>query len=253
VKKNRYRSLLFTSIIFASGAAQAALDTNFLVGGSLGYGVRNGDVTTELDYRNAALVPGFFHTYTENLLKDYGTLWGLFVGGQMRCSDWLLGLELGYDRHNLDTAHQQPFSDRPGFTAISQGWLASSRYEVGDMFSLSLRWGYMMTEYLLPYLRVGVETSKDKLSVNYLGVNNYAFSLTNMQEKRVYRFLAGIGFEVPIMAEQLKFRGEYNFHVEGNNLHAEGAIIDGVRDPYFINEAKTRAHVMKASIVWNIS
>jgi len=228
---------------------QAALDTNFLVGGSLGYGVRSGDVTTELEYR---LVPDIFHTHTENLLKDYGVVWGLFVGAQMQCSDWLLGLELGYDRHNLDDTHQQPFSDRPGFTAISQGWLANSRYEVGDIISLSLRWGYMVTDYLLPYVRIGGETSKDKLSVQYHGVNNYAFSLTNIQKKRVYRILAGIGFEVPIVAKQLKFRGEYNFHVEGNNLHAQGAIIDGVRNPYFINEAKTRAHTIKASIAWNI-
>tara|TARA_R110002110_G_scaffold121431_2_gene297257 strand:+ start:94971 stop:95687 length:717 start_codon:yes stop_codon:yes gene_type:complete len=236
-----------------SGAAQAQPDFNFLVGGSFGYAVRTGDVTTEMDYRNPAREPGAFLTHTKNLFKDNGTIWGVLAGGQLRCSDWLLGLELGYDRHNLDEAHQQPFADRIGFVpVISQGWLASSRYEVGDVLSLSLRWGYVITKYLLPYIRIGAETSKDKLTVNYIGVNNYPYTLTNLHEKRTYRFLGGLGFEVPLISEKLKFRGEYSFHVEGKPLHAEGFIIDGVRDPNFINEARPRTHAIKAAIVWNV-
>lgn len=241
-----------TSTLWMMPSAEAKLDTRFLLGATVGYGLHHGNFTTEMDYINPAVGAGGFYTHIKSLIHDYGFIWGALLGGEMRCDDWLLGLELAYEKKDFVSDINQTFSDSLGFTPVSQGWIGQARYESGDTISLSLRWGYRMTRYLLPYIRVGIETSEDKFSEYYSGVNGYPFTLSNIAEKRLYRAIGGIGVEAPLHKDKFTLRAEYNFHAEGKKLRSKGLIVDNVRDPFFTNVAGADMHTFKASLVWHI-
>ncbi|MGE4349759.1 MAG: outer membrane protein [Candidatus Berkiella sp.] len=228
-------------------AAHADLKSNWLLGLSGGYVYQDGELHSNLDYTNI-LPPGIFKTYFDNNLNSNSAIGGIFGGYQMNCQDWIFGLELSVDAHDLDFVQSFAIADRFGV----RGWAGVTEYEKGTSVALSTRLAYHVTPYVIPFIRLGVDTSKDELRVSYRGAPEYPGQYTTTDGKRVYRLLAGFGLEsvVPYLCF-LTARLEYNFLSSGKNLHSQGLIIDNLTNPFFINDAAPKFHTWKFSAVWN--
>ena len=144
---------------------------------------------------------------------------GVFAGYQIQCNQYLLGLEAGFN--------WQDFDERRDFHLLANNSpnttqnLASYEYEKGTAFSLSLRAGYEVLDWLMPYVRLGAQTSRDTLTMSVIfdPTNQLAgFSTTNAEErKRIYRFLGGVGLEF-IVIPQVSLRTEYNYTSKGDQI-----------------------------------
>lgn len=228
--------------------AHADFDSNWLLGISGGYIYQDGQLTSSLNYTQNALPPGLFRTHFENNLNSNSWLGGVLGGYQINYNAWIFGLELSADANHLDFVQSFAIADRFG----ARAWAGETEYDKGTSVALSARFAYQVTPYVMPYIRLGVDTSNDELRVSYRGAPEYPGQYTTTEDKRVYRLLAGFGLEsvVPYLCF-LTARLEYNFLSSGNELHSQGLITDGVTDPFFINEAAPKFHAWKFSLVWN--
>lgn len=228
-------------------------DWNFLVGASAGAAYRTGQVRTNMDYRGtAAVIPAdnaFIHLSQK--LSDDGFIWGLLGGVQATCGPYAFGIEANYQKHDFDENMSFAFSD----SANIQSWNGQARYEQGDLFTLSLRAGYKVLDWLMVYARLGVANSKDKLTMTYNGSDGYPFSFSSQDTRRNIRPFGGIGLEVPFpFLSSIVARLEYNYYRKGKFLGKGELFTDSAAfalNPYFLSETKQKSHVALASIVWN--
>ena len=108
----------------------------------------------------------------------------------------------------------------------------------------------------MPYGRIGAELGSDRLSVTF-GFNNPLEAdnnplATNEERQWVYRFLFGVGVELPLVpACGTTFRVEYDFHSKGRTLIATTAINDGIFNPSFQAESQPFTQSGTISVVWN--
>lgn len=233
-----------------SQAAQASPKMQWMLGVSGGYIIQSAKLTGSMNYTHNALPPGFFTTYYKHELFDNSYLGGILGGLQFSCNDWLLGLELSGDWQSLN--QKREFSQTDLFNV--RGWGATSQYDKGASVSLSVRWGYQVTPYLMPYMRLGLETSRDKLNVSFHGTPDYPGSYETTDKKQMYRFLAGFGAESMLPCFPcLKLRLEYNYLSRGQRLESQGLIIDGLTNPFFDNESLPKYHLWKLALVWYFS
>lgn len=230
--KNISKGLLISGLLALSASAQAQWQWNTLLGVSAGYADRSGDLQLYVfdgtDIDEATLK-----------LSDSGFIWGVLGGLQAHCNNWLFGGELHVDWHNFDNTKSYGFD----------GDIASARFERGTMLALSARAGYQMAPYFMPYIRLGIETSKDELTVNVVEPNGTSI-FGAAEDKRTYRFLGGLGVEVPVSYFQgLSLRAEYNYHGKGKAVNVSGYNSAGTD---IINiEYKPKTHSGKISVVYN--
>lgn len=239
MKKLSTALLMSSAFLLVSANANANWQWNVLLGASAGYADRSGDFDFQSSRGgNATTVNAVAQDHSDN-----GFIWGFLGGIQARCTPWLFGAELNVDLHDFDDTQGHAYS------TVSGGSLASNaRFERGTVVGLSARAGYEMAPYLLPYIRLGVETSKDDLTVNGLYSNGTTFGLAD--SNRSYRFLGGVGFEVPVPTmENLVFRLEYNYHSKGSSVDVSGLANDTATA--VLASMKPKTHSGKASIVWN--
>lgn len=241
---------LIISTLCSTTQVSAEWDWNLLLGASAGSASRDGKLSTEMDYKNNAIVPpGFFLTNVKHDLKDSGFIWGIIGGAQATCGPYMFGLEANVDWPDYDSTHAFAFSDSRG----AQGWNGLAHYDQGHTIGLSVRAGYRVFDWLMPYIRIGAETSKDKLQVNFSGNQFYPFAINLNTSRRSLRFLGGAGLEIPLpLISGLVARAEYNYHSKGKNLRTQGLLVDNFNiDPFFITETKQRTHSGIGAIVWN--
>lgn len=237
--------VIMSSILLASAStAHAQWQYNFLVGASAGYADRSGD----FHFTTVTPAPALERTAIVQDHSDSGFIWGLLGGFQAHCNGWLFGAEANVDFHDFDDTRQHQFSRVVGGVPGAVSTVA--RYDRGTVVGLTGRAGYQMAPYLMPYIRLGMETSNDEYSVNgaFGPANTPVFTLAS--DRRTYRFLGGVGLEVPIPSLQgLSVRAEYNYHGKGKVIDAGGAASDGLT--FVASDMKPRTHSGKASLVWN--
>lgn len=244
--KHLTKAVLMSSMLLtASYSAQAQWQWNALAGVSAGYGDRSGN----FNFSTTTPPPGLFQTHIVQNHSDSGFIWGLLGGVQAHCNNWLFGAELNVDWHDFDEHTNHSFNRVVGAAAVLPA-SASATYDRGTVVGLTARAGYQMAPYIMPYIRLGAETSNDEYSVTgaFAPNNNPAFTL--LGDRRTYRFLGGIGVEVPIPSLLgLSIRAEYNYHGRGKVINIGGAASDGVT--YVQSSMKPRTHSGKASVVYN--
>jgi opacity protein-like surface antigen len=243
---NLKSALGLSAILLVSTAAQAQWEGNWLVGISGGY---NWSSSSDFDLTLFHPAPGFQVTTVSEHIKDNGFIGGLLGGYQARCNDWLMGLELNVDwldNHN----------DNDGFAFIDavgagRGWSATASVSQETIVGLTARLGYEVTCYFMPYLRAGVETSRQHLDFSATTVGLAAnIAALGEGERRVTRFVGGIGAEFPIpVCKGLSLRAEYNYHSKGSALEVASLASD--LGTLAVADIKPQMNTAKASIVWN--
>lgn len=246
-------TLVSTCTVLAIPLAQAYTESNWLVGASMGYAERKGTLETTLDFTgtNPDITPAIAHFAFNPKHEDTGFIWGGLIGYQMKSDRWIGGLELNVDSHDIDKLHDYSFTD------VAE-WTTDVRYDRGTVVGLTARFGYETRSFLTPYIRLGAETSRDRLLVNLsaLTTPELANRSIYMEDKhRNYRFVGGVGLEMPLpWATCCTARVEYNYHGKGNALRAIGMMVD--EDdvlPVFAVNAKPETHSGKFSLTWNFA
>jgi len=257
VNKFSLTAFFFLCLLVFSRQVHAQWETNFLLGvsGSLNERLGNEDIT--LLYTNpVAIHAGFPSSFIIEGYTDRGWMLGAFGGFQARCWQWLFGGEVNVDWDDIDSAHPFAFDDAFGQAGVARGlgWNATTRYKRKVTIGLTGRIGYAVTRCFMPYLRLGAETSIDQLITTYSGNSNvYPLSLRTFGSVRQYRFLGGVGVEIPVpKISPLSFRIEYDFHSKGKAVQSIGLIEDTLGySPEFFTTMKPRMHSGKVSLVWN--
>lgn len=245
---NLTKTVLMSSILFASATAvHAQWEWNFLVGASAGYADRDGD----FNFSTTAPAPGLQVSDVALDHSDNGFIWGVLGGLQAHCNNWLFGAELNVDWHDFDDARHHTFNRVSGAApGVVTPVNATARFDRGTVVGLSARAGYQMAPYLMPYIRLGAETSNDEYTVTgaFAPANVPLFTLHG--DRRTYRFLGGVGVEIPIPSLYgLSVRAEYNYHSKGKVVDLRGTASDGLT--YVQSGMKPRTHSGKASLVYN--
>lgn len=147
------------------------------------------------------------------------------------------------DWHDHDSAHGFAFTDSVG-TAFS----GSARYHRETNVGLTGRFGHIIAQNILAYIRLGAETSRDEIHISMLDpiVPN---NVVGHDDRRQFRFVGGFGLEMPIILENLTVRAEYNYHSRGKNVEVVAVGTDTTT--LLIADAHPHTHSVRASLVWN--
>lgn len=207
---------LVCGLFSAPICAQADWNGNWLLGVSGGYNWYDNDFDVTLS------VPAgnFQFNSARRDFDSRGSVWGILGGYQAFCNEWLLGAELNVDWEGHTHTHSHLFATQN--TALSLN--ASTSYKRDATVGLTGRLGYQLACWLLPYLRAGIETSKDHYSVTLAEAGDPTIGFNGNTTERSYRFVGGAGLEVPVPAcDGLSFRAEYNYHSSNKSLDLSGS------------------------------
>lgn len=185
-----------------------------------------------------------------NELSDNGLEWGLLIGYQEVYHHRLItGIEFNVGQLDLDHTHQVAFSD----PAATYGTNAEINYVQDWVVNLTGRLGYALTPVFIPFLRGGVEVSRDDSKILFTA-NSWNFPQVVLDDERwVYRFLIGIGLEVPVPCRNISIRAEYLFHSKGKTIETDGRLSDGVVNPLFYAEQQPYTKSGRLSLIWNFT
>jgi hypothetical protein len=236
---------------------------NFLIGASGGYAGRSSNMAATVLYNNPNLL--FSGIPPSTVIEDYddsGFTWGLLVGYQAQCESFILGAELSVDWEDYAEDHPFAFSDvRAAQGGIGLGWNGNFRYERDVAIALTARFGYELESLIyffppvfIPYIRFGVETSRDTVVASYSGDPAvYPFSTSSSKQRWPYRFITGVGTEFPILLiPGLSIRLEYNYHSSGQTIETTSSINDGqIVNPTFVSAMDPIIQSGKVSFIWN--
>lgn len=234
---------LLSSLMAAPLVAQAGCwEGNWLLGVSGAYN------WFENDFDVSVNIPGVPLAFSAN--DDFSTqswMWGLLGGYQVRNDEWLIGAEL-----NVDWDGESHHSRNNAFatTVAGRSINANVGYKRETTIGLTARLGYQVSCWFLPYLRAGVETSRDKYDVSITDSGVAAAAFNGETSERSYRFVGGVGFELPVpVCAGLSFRGEYNYHSRNKALDLTGPWSGQVATSS--SNAHNHTNTAKVSIVYN--
>lgn len=259
-------AICLSSALLLSTAVQADWQGNWLVGLSGGYAEREGkDYITII----GGPVPfGGAQTVYNQRLEDTGWIGSIFGGYQFRCNRWLLGAELNVDWRGYEEGNDFVFEDASGIAGLGalideaipdpRPWAAGVKLERDWVVGLTGRMGYELAPYLLPYIRLGAEWSRDELQ--FVGARQSgaiplsAVTVAGSEHKNSYRLVAGIGLEVPVPTiagiNGITVRAEYDYHSRGQTVGVTTAASDNVT---LVNSSMNPTEQSAiVSLVWNI-
>ncbi len=232
----------------------------FYVGATGGYTSAHSRFDSTVRYINPSAP--FLGIPPSSIIPNYldgGFVGGLIAGYQAQCDSWILAGELTASWENYNDDYTFAFTD----VSASQGlpgfaWYGNLRYQRDAAFEFALRFGYELESLMLffppvfiPYVRFGVQTSKDTIEATYSGDPlTYRFSTSSSYKRWPYRFVAGAGTEFPILPE-LSIRFEYNYRSTGQNLETVSTIIDnGVINPSFSTNMNPTLQSGTIALIW---
>ena len=161
-----------------------------------------------------------------------------------------MGGELNFDLQSIDKNHAFAFSDPDNLI----GWAGNARYQRKNMIGISGRMGYAISQYFMPYARLGVGFSDDKLTTSFSGnpsvyPNEIVMTATDIGYIASYLALAE---KVPIPYTcGATARLEYNFYSRGRTMKGYGELIDGIISPTFESGLQPEMRMARLSLVWN--
>jgi hypothetical protein len=233
---------LLVAVILSCGAFQAnAMDVNnptWNLGVSIGHVSRSGDTTFAFSQGTAATTGA-----NVRRLSDAGSLYGLLFGADWMHNRALFGLGLTLDWQNT--------SDLEGFHMVVPNTNHGTEfsYERGLTLGFFGRVGYQVADYAIPYLKVGGQTSRDKMKFRdtvFAGGVLPAGTIDTTINDRVTALVLGAGLEIPTFVYNTSLRFEYNYvNPETVMMHTGYA---NVRSDVTY---KPDEHVAKLSWVWN--
>lgn len=210
---------------------------HFLLGVDGGYAWRDGHLTVNITEPMPA--PAVSAIAKDNF--DNGFVWGIFAGYQVSCRKLLFGGEIFSSYEDIAKAKDYHAVDTNG-----DHYNLRIDHERGTVYGFTLRGGYKVLEWLMPYIKAGFETSYEKLYLGALHVTgNNHFALSH--ERRVHRFIGGAGLEFPLFWN-FKFRTEYNWTSRGRGAQARG--VEPITLETVNAELKHTQHTAKGSILW---
>lgn len=200
----------------------------------------------------------------EETITDNGMQFGGLLGWQFRWCRALFGLEGDLDFISYEQNRQFAFT-----AAVSPirpdglSYLYTSLYDRGPTYTLSFRTGYFVTPFFMPYVRLGVTSSRDEVSMqSYIlrdrnslppVVPPFATALRlipdqiSSNKKTVTGWVAGIGAEIPTYIGASSLRIEYNYgRSDSIEIQDNGYPVYGT---YTFRRPNTSA--IKFSWVWN--
>ncbi len=235
---NLSKIITILSLGLATSTVQAQWEGNWLAGLSVGLSEREGNIDLTINH-----LQGVNSELIHNQ-EDVGVVGGLLGGYQVRCNDWLFGAELNIEWQELDREQNGAFTNQ-----LREGVNTMARYHQGNILALTGRFGYEMFPNFLPYVRLGVQSSRDKLTYSISSpVDIAAVDMEGI--RRVYRLTAGIGAETPIpMLMGLSLRGEYNYAAKAGAIEAQSLAIDNAT---LVNASmRPRTNTLLVSFVLN--
>jgi opacity protein-like surface antigen len=246
MKKLALIACLSTSM-FISMSAQARWETNWLIGLSGGYASHGPD----LEHTFIQLVPGNAPQYAayHNDFDANDWIWGALGGYQAKCNKLLLGVELNVDWEKRSTQNfgYGDISFIPDYAVNG-----AVRYKRRSTIGLTGRLGYQALCWLMPYVRLGVETGRDRLEVFMRAYQIGDFYKYDTSE-RSYRFVSGLGLEMPIaQCTGLTVRAEYNYITKNEALYLDRSWSNPQLDSIFKLSNNHTNRVM-ASFVYNFN
>lgn len=248
----RIKSFLAVSVLsastFLSAAAQADYDSNFLLGLEFGYARQHENFTT--GFVAPTLAPLAITSYNNQTynISDEILMYGLVGGWQWRCCRFMAGLEANVDFHTMTEAKPFVFSVFSG--GVTDIFSATALYDRGPIFGLTTRAGYFVAPQFFPYLRAGVQVSRDEGSyqvfANPQGVNQQSDFISSGKED-VWGIVLGIGAEFPALIGPSTIRVEYNF------TKTESIVIEDGTAPIFGTHKfrYPQTNVIKVGWIWN--
>lgn len=201
--------LPFCGALLLSGNANALWEENWLAGVYGGLAEREGNLEAITSHPR-----GLITSYIQEI-EDVGVIGGLLGGYQVRCHEWLFGAELNIEWQEVNHDRSSAFTN-----ALNEGVSVTTSYAQRNIVGVSGRFGYEMFPNFLPYVRLGVQSSKDKLIVRAI-TNDFEDSVDMEGIRRVYRLMAGVGAEFPVCyLAGLSVRAEYNFRAKAGSIEA---------------------------------
>lgn len=238
------RKLGCSALLLLTTSAQAGWQGNALVGISGAYARYDGHYDIGLLYTGFPVLP---KTDFQDRQRNSGFGGGALAGYQMRCNDWLLGLELSADWY--DTNKERIFTFNDDFSVLAWNTRLLSRNK--GFYAASARAGYFMAPFFMSYVRFGIETAHEELLAQFQGAPTlYPFGLTLKDHVWQNHLYVGVGAEFPVFCH-LSIRMEYNYHFPSHSTRGRGMIVDGVVNPAFSIEARPSIDTGKLSLVWN--
>lgn len=213
--KNILLIISFSWASLLSNVTYAMWENNWLLGLSGGYLERKVPIDIDTSF------PDFVLASVSHQQVDNGYIGGLLGGYQARCRDWLLGVEANIEFQEVNRDQNFAFTDR-----LNTGFNGHASYSQRNIVALTGRFGYEIIPNLLPYVRLGIQSSRDKLIVAAVSSD-----LTDNADleiiRRVYRLTGGFGVEMPICyLFGLSARAEYNFRSKGSAITADALASD---------------------------
>lgn len=232
----------------AKASIQPGWVGNFLIGVSAGYADLYGDLSTSLNYQGREPDNDIFQT-SYSTYDNSGFMLGVLAGYQEIRHLWLVGAEINFELHALDEVHQLDFSD----SHRQIDWMGTVRYSRKNTIGISGRLGFAMTQYFMPYLRLGGEFSRDTLSAAFSGdMAVFPQELVISKRHWLHRFLLGIGAEFPLLETcGATIRVEYNFHSKARTIKGEATYLDEIYSPTLQTGFQPQMQSAKISFIWN--
>ena len=224
--------LLLSSNVFA------LWENNWLLGLQGGYLTREADVEFIVNH------PFNRTTTITSSHEDNGFIGGILAGYQKRCHDWLFGVEANIEWQEVNREQFAAFTD-----ALGVGFNAHSSYSQRNVVALTGRFGYEMYPNLMPYIRLGVQSSRDKLVIGATS-SDLTDSLDMESIRRVYRLTGGVGAEMPICYLMgLSARAEYNFRSRAGSIVANQLAADN--ETFSSASVRPKSHAFIFALVFN--
>jgi len=228
-------------------------NTNFLVGGGVGY------LSQEEDFQSVAYTSplGTPFSIEKQRISDTARSFNLLAGWQWHCYRWLAGVEADITSHTLGSDHDpRSFAFRDTSTSaylLDVG--GTLRYHRGPMLALTGRLGWFFTPGFLPYIRAGVQVSRDEGQYKVTAIrtpvggggppgpsivsDDYASDKQN-----IYGFVGAFGLEFPTFIGASTLRFEYKY------VRTEQLVIEDRTGAVFGTHRFQKPETSQIGVVW---
>ena len=239
-------SLLLTSTLVWSYASQAHYaDLNnpkFNVGVTLGHMTIQGNAP--FNFTN--LTPAGTGARVQKM-SNSNVLYGATAGADWFYQRLMIGLGASLEGNQADKA--QRFNLEAPIGTFQN---AQFQYARGASTQAFIRLGYKIADYMMPYVKAGLNSSRDDMTftantVSGIGAGaRYNYTLTD----RINTPLLGIGLEVPLFLYRFSMRFEYNY-IASDEVRMSAPADNGL-GTIRVN-FRPETHQAKLAWVWNFS